>query len=107
MNHVSAEQRLYRAVVSQALLDAYLEEKGGYGYMRGPGATKFAAWVRSRDGREVLDRAGLDLRSAEIDRCEKKIREAAFMSRNARKGGSIRHWFYDLVGPQAVGGAHG
>ncbi|HSF94843.1 MAG TPA: DUF6280 family protein [Thermohalobaculum sp.] len=55
-------RKLFSAVVLAALDDAIREEK-----INGTGAESLARWARSRDGREVLNCAGIDPNDRAID----------------------------------------
>lgn len=75
----SRARKLFSAVVLAALDDAIREEK-----MTGTGAEALARWARSRDGREVLNCAGIDPTDRAIDGM------VAFVRRGVRVSAALR-----------------
>lgn len=72
-------RKLFSAVVLAALDDAIREEK-----LTGTGAEALARWARSRDGREVLNCAGIDPNDRAIDGM------VAFVRRGVRVSAALR-----------------
>jgi len=72
-------RKLFSAVVLAALDDAIREEK-----MNGTGADSLARWARSRDGREVLNCAGIDPTDRAIEGM------VAFVRRGIRVSAALR-----------------
>jgi hypothetical protein len=72
-------RKLFSAVVLAALDDAIREEK-----LNGTGAEALARWARSRDGREVLNCAGIDPNDRAIDGM------VAFVRRGVRVSAALR-----------------
>jgi len=62
-------QKMFSAVVLAALDDAILEEK-----KNGTGVAAIAAWARSRDGRLILDSAGIEANDRTIERMQDFVR---------------------------------
>ena len=72
-------RKLFSAVVLAALDDAIRDEK-----MHGTGADALARWARSRDGREVLNCAGIDPTDRAIEGM------VAFVERGIRVSSALR-----------------
>jgi len=72
-------RKLFSAVVLAALDDAIRDEK-----VDGTGAEALARWARSRDGREVLNCAGVDPNDRAIDGM------VAFVHRGIRVSSALR-----------------
>jgi len=62
-------QKMFSAVVLAALDDAILEEK-----KHGTGVAAIAHWARSRDGRLILDSAGIECNDRTISRMQDFVR---------------------------------
>jgi hypothetical protein len=74
-------RKLFSAVVLAALDDAIREEK-----LNGTGAEALARWARSRDGREVLNCAGIDPNDRAIDGMVAFVRRGVRVSAALRRG---------------------
>jgi hypothetical protein len=74
-------RKLFSAVVLAALDDAIREEK-----LTGTGAEALARWARSRDGREVLNCAGIDPNDRAIDGMVAFVRRGVRVSAALRRG---------------------
>lgn len=77
----SRARKLFSAVVLAALDDAIREEK-----TNGTGAESLARWARSRDGREVLNCAGIDPNDRAIDGMVAFVRKGVRVSAALRRG---------------------
>jgi hypothetical protein len=75
-------RRMFSAVVLIAIDDAIDEERAGH---RGPawGAAGIGRWARSRDGREVLELAGIEPTEHAAARLEAVVRAGKRMRREA------------------------
>jgi hypothetical protein len=74
-------RKLFSAVVLAALDDAIREEK-----LNGTGAEALARWARSRDGREVLNCAGIDPNDRAIEGMVAFVRRGVRVSAALRRG---------------------
>jgi hypothetical protein len=74
-------RKLFSAVVLAALDDAIREEK-----LNGTGAEALARWARSREGREVLNCAGIDPNDRAIDGMVAFVRRGVRVSAALRRG---------------------
>ncbi|MDH3667959.1 MAG: DUF6280 family protein [Paracoccaceae bacterium] len=76
-------RKLFSAVVLAALDDAIRDEK-----LNGAGADALARWARSRDGREVLNCAGIDPTDRAIEGMVAFVRRGIRVSSALRRGDS-------------------
>jgi hypothetical protein len=74
-------RKLFSAVVLAALDDAIRDEK-----ISGTGAEALARWARSRDGREVLNCAGIDPNDRAVDGMVAFVRRGVRVSSALRRG---------------------
>lgn len=74
-------RKLFSAVVLAALDDAIKEEK-----INGTGTESLARWARSRDGREVLNCAGIDPTDRAIEGLVAFVRKGIRVSAALRRG---------------------
>lgn len=74
-------RKLFSAVVLAALDDAIRDEK-----VDGTGADTLARWARSRDGREVLNCAGIDPNDRAIEGMVAFVRRGVRVSSALRRG---------------------
>jgi hypothetical protein len=74
-------RKLFSAVVLAALDDAIRDEKAD-----GTGADTLARWARSRDGREVLNCAGIDPNDRAVEGMVAFVRRGVRVSSALRRG---------------------
>ena len=74
-------RKLFSAVVLAALDDAIKDEK-----VDGTGAESLARWARSRDGREVLNCAGIDPNDRAVNGMVAFVRRGVRVSSALRRG---------------------